>query len=139
SSPQLAEQDYASLGWLVWVGLAFAIVGPLFLTNLLWFTAIHRVGPSRATLFANVQPFVAAVFAALILSERLHWLQIVGGATILAGIILERRWRQARRPGSAQRPRVPDERAEAAVLVGVDPVDGDLDEVGRVAADEGRR
>jgi drug/metabolite transporter (DMT)-like permease len=91
SSPQLAAQDYVSLGWLVWGGLAFAIVGPLFLTNVLWFTAIHRVGPSRATLFANVQPFVAAVFAFLILSEHLHWLQVAGGCTILAGILLERR------------------------------------------------
>jgi drug/metabolite transporter (DMT)-like permease len=94
SSPQIAHQDYGRLGWLVWASLAFAIVGPLFLTNLLWFTAIHRVGPSRATLFANVQPFVAAVFAFLILSEHLHWLQVVGGFTILAGIVLERRWRK---------------------------------------------
>ena len=92
SSPKIAAQDYGSLGGLVWAGLAFAIVGPLFLTNLLWFTAIHRVGPSRATLFANVQPFVAAVFAFLILSEHLHWLQVVGGFTILAGVLLERRW-----------------------------------------------
>jgi drug/metabolite transporter (DMT)-like permease len=95
SSPQLGEQDYASLGWPVWAGLAFAIVGPLFLTNLMWFTIIHRVGPSRATLFGNIQPFVAAVFAFVILSEHLHWLQIVGGFTILAGIVLERRWRGA--------------------------------------------
>jgi len=94
SSPQLAEQDYASLGWLVWVCLAFAIVGPLALTNVLWFTAISRVGPSRATLFANIQPFVAAVFAYLILSEHLHVLQVVGGFTILAGILFERRWRR---------------------------------------------
>jgi len=95
SSPQLAEQDYGSLGWLVWVCLAFAIVGPLALTNVLWFTAIGRVGPSRATLFANIQPFVAAVFAYLILSEHLHVLQVVGGFTILAGILLERRWRRS--------------------------------------------
>jgi drug/metabolite transporter (DMT)-like permease len=95
SSPQIADQDYASLGALVWVGLAFAIVGPLFLTNILWFRSIGIVGPSRATLFANAQPFVAAIFAALILSEHLHWLQIVGGATILAGIVLERRWRRS--------------------------------------------
>jgi drug/metabolite transporter (DMT)-like permease len=59
----------------------------------LWFTAIDRVGPSRATLFANIQPFVAAVFAFLILSEHLHWLQVLGGFTILVGIVLERRWR----------------------------------------------
>jgi drug/metabolite transporter (DMT)-like permease len=94
SSPQLAEQDYGSLGWLVWVCLAFAIIGPLALTNVLWFTAIGRVGPSRATLFANIQPFVAAVFAYLILSEQLHVLQVVGGFTILGGILLERRWRR---------------------------------------------
>jgi drug/metabolite transporter (DMT)-like permease len=137
SSPQIASQDYASLGWLVWVGLAFAIVGPLFLTNLLWFTAVHRVGPSRATLFANVQPFVAAVFAALILSERLHWLQIVGGATILAGIVLERRWRRA--PAAPALGGVSDERAQPAALVRIDPVEADLDEVGRVAAEDGRR
>ena len=79
SSHQLADQDYGSLSNLVWVCLAFAIVGPLFLTNMLWFTAVHRVGPSRATLFANVQPFVAAVFAAVILSEHLSWIQWLGG------------------------------------------------------------
>jgi drug/metabolite transporter (DMT)-like permease len=94
STPQIADQDYASLGALVWVGLAFAIVGPLFLTNILWFKSIGIVGPSRATLFANAQPFVAAIFAALILSEHLHWLQIAGGVTILLGIVLERRWRR---------------------------------------------
>jgi len=94
SSPQLAKQDYGSLGWLVWLSLAFAIVGPLALTNVLWFKAIAQVGPSRATLFANIQPFVAAVFAYLILSEHLHVLQVVGGFTILAGILFERRWRE---------------------------------------------
>jgi drug/metabolite transporter (DMT)-like permease len=93
SSPQIASQDYSSISPLIWACLAFAIVGPLFLTNLLWFTAVHRVGPARATLFANVQPFVAAVFAFLILSEHLHWLEVVGGFTILVGIVLERYWR----------------------------------------------
>ena len=95
SSPQIADQDYASLSLLVWVCLLFAIVGPLFLTNLLWFSAIRKIGPSRATLFANFQPFVAAVFAYLILSESLHWVQVIGGVTILLGIVLERRWRRS--------------------------------------------
>jgi uncharacterized membrane protein len=142
SSPQIASQDYASLSWLVWVGLGFAIVGPLFLTNLLWFTAVHRVGPSRATLFANVQPFVAAVFAALILSERLHWLQIVGGATILVGIVLERQWRRGKgEPMRRREPsgRIPNEGAEPPTLVRIDPVEGDLDQAGRLPSHDSRR
>ena len=55
------------------------MIGPLFLTNILWFTAIDRVGPSRASLFANLQPFFAVVFALLLLSESLQPVEIAGG------------------------------------------------------------
>lgn len=75
---------------LSWIGLGYAVVGPLFLTNLLWFTAIDRVGPSRASLFANLQPFFAVVFALVLLGEHLNGWEIVGGVAILAGIAFER-------------------------------------------------
>src|SRR5438128_1051951 len=55
---QLGSQDWGGVGWLEWVCLGYALLGPLVLTNILWFTAIDRVGPSRATIFANLQPFV---------------------------------------------------------------------------------
>ncbi len=100
SSPQLAEQDYSAPNTLSWLGLAYAIVGPLALTNLLWFTAISRVGPSRASLFANLQPFLGAVFALLLLSEHMSAMQVVGGFLIAAGIVLER----GRRPAVAPIP-----------------------------------
>ncbi len=89
SIPQVASQHF-SFGWLVWLGFGYAIIGPLFLTNILWFTAIDRVGPSRASLFGNLQPFFAVMFAILLLSESLHALEIVGGILIFAGIVLER-------------------------------------------------
>ena len=57
--------------WKMWVAFAFAVVGPLVLTNVLWFTAIDRVGPSRASLFANLQFFLAAVFGVILLSETI--------------------------------------------------------------------
>ena len=87
ASPQLADQSF-DLGAVVWLGFAFAIVGPLVLTNVLWFTAVHRVGPARASLFANLQPFLAAVFALILLSESLSAWQIGGGVLIGAGILL---------------------------------------------------
>jgi drug/metabolite transporter (DMT)-like permease len=88
--PQLAEQRW-DLGVLVWVGFTYAVLGPLVLTNVLWFTAIDRVGPSRATLVTNLQPFLAAVFAVVLLSEELTWLQIAGGVTIGTALVLARR------------------------------------------------
>jgi drug/metabolite transporter (DMT)-like permease len=76
---------------LAFAGFAFAVLGPLVLTNVLWFTAIERVGPSRATLVTNLQPFLAALFAVALLSEELTWLQIAGGIAIGVALLLARR------------------------------------------------
>jgi drug/metabolite transporter (DMT)-like permease len=81
-------------GGLLWLGFAFAVLGPLVLTNVLWFRAIHAVGPSRASLFANLQFFLAAIFAVLMLSESISTVQIVGGLSIAAGILLAPRERR---------------------------------------------
>src|SRR5215203_3933937 len=89
ASPQLGDQSF-DIGWLAWAGFAFAVLGPLVLTNVLWFTAIDEVGPSRASLFANLQPFLAASAALLLLDERLTAVQVVGGLAIAAGIVLAR-------------------------------------------------
>ncbi len=89
-SGQLASQSF-DFGALVWLGFAFAVLGPLVTTNFLWFTAIDRVGPARASLFANLQPFLAAIVALLLLSEHITTLQIVGGLAIGGGIVLASR------------------------------------------------
>lgn len=90
SSLQVADQDYAALDWGVWLGLGYAVVGPLVLTNVLWFTAIRRVGPSHASIFANLLPFVAAILAVLLLDEELTLLQVLGGVLIALGIAVVR-------------------------------------------------
>ncbi|MDX6407558.1 MAG: hypothetical protein QOE13_629 [Gaiellaceae bacterium] len=96
-SRQLEDQSF-HFGPLVWVGFAFAVLGPLVITNLLWFNAIVRVGPSRASLFANLQPFLAALIALALLSEPITTVQIVGGIAIAGGIVL------AWRPGPVPMP-----------------------------------
>jgi drug/metabolite transporter (DMT)-like permease len=93
SIPQVAHQQF-HFGWKVWLGVVYAVIGPLFLTNILWFKAIDRVGPSRASLLGNLQPFFAVFFALVLLSETLHPLEIFGGVLIFVGIALERFWRR---------------------------------------------
>lgn len=88
--PQTRGQRW-DLGWEIWALLVFATVGPLVLTNVLWFRSIHRIGPAKATLAANLQPFVAAVLAVVLLSESLSTLQIAGGVLIGLGILVVRR------------------------------------------------
>jgi drug/metabolite transporter (DMT)-like permease len=88
-SRQVAHESYPG-SWQVWTVFAFAVAGPLVITNVLWFTAIDRVGPSRASLFANLQFFLAAIFGVILLSETITPLQLAGGATNGAAILLSR-------------------------------------------------
>jgi drug/metabolite transporter (DMT)-like permease len=90
--PQVRSQDW-SLGWEVWALLVFATLGPLVLTNELWFRSLDRIGPARATLAANLQPFLGAALAVVLLSETLAPTEIAGGILIGAGILVARRRR----------------------------------------------
>jgi drug/metabolite transporter (DMT)-like permease len=97
---QLVTQNYG-FGTRIWLAYGFAVLGPLVLANLLWFGAIGRVGPARASVFANLQPFLAALFSLLILSESMTRLQVAGGLAIAAGILLTRRPQGDRQPAPA--------------------------------------
>ena len=77
--PQLSSQEW-NLGWTVWLLFAFAVLGPLVVTNELWFRALDRIGPARATLAANLQPFLAAAIAVVLLSETLSLVRARGRA-----------------------------------------------------------
>lgn len=90
ASPQLASMDWGAVTPLGWLCLAYSALVAYTLTNLLWFVAVKRVGTARAAVYANLQPFIGAVFAVLILSETMTALEWLGGAAIAAGIVLSR-------------------------------------------------
>jgi drug/metabolite transporter (DMT)-like permease len=90
AAPQIAREDWGSITTLAWLSLAYTILLSYVLGNALWFTAIHRVGANRASLYANLQPFLGAAFAVLTLGETMGVLQLAGGAVIAAGILLAR-------------------------------------------------
>lgn len=99
--PQTSEQELG-VGWAVWLLLLVATFGPLVVTTILWFRALHQIGPSRATLIANLQPFVAALFALVLLSEQMTMIQAAGGLLIGGGILLARRPQARAAPATAE-------------------------------------
>jgi drug/metabolite transporter (DMT)-like permease len=87
---QVGEQDWDALGGLAWACFFYSLFFSLVFTNIMWFTAIDRVGAARASLYANLQPFLGAFFALVVLSEEMSSLQVAGGLVIGAGILLAR-------------------------------------------------
>ena len=90
SATQLATQDWDEIGSLAWAAFVYSLFFSLVFTNIMWFTAIDRVGAARASLYANLQPFLGAFFALVVLSEEMGALQFAGGFVIGAGILLAR-------------------------------------------------
>jgi drug/metabolite transporter (DMT)-like permease len=93
--PQLAAQDYARITPGGWAALAYLILATGVLTNLLYFTAMGRIGASRAAIYRYLQSFLGVLFAVLLLGELVTAIQMIGGAIVVASVVLSRssrRW-----------------------------------------------
>ncbi|MEO8290007.1 MAG: DMT family transporter [Gaiellaceae bacterium] len=90
---QIRSEDWSQIGGLAWAAFVYSLFFSLVFTNIMWFTAIDKVGAARASLYANLQPFLGAFFALVVLSEEMGALQAAGGLVIGAGILLARRTR----------------------------------------------
>jgi drug/metabolite transporter (DMT)-like permease len=90
AAPTIASEEWSAVTGLAWAGLAYSTLLAFVVTNVFWFRAIEKVGANRASLYSNLQPFLGALFAVLVLGETLGALQIAGGVVIAAGIVLAR-------------------------------------------------
>ncbi len=53
-----------------------------------FFSGLKIIGPVRASLLLNVEPVYTIALAALLLGERLSYIQLIGAALLISGIIL---------------------------------------------------
>jgi drug/metabolite transporter (DMT)-like permease len=88
--PSLVAQQARVVSLPAWAALGYAIVMGSIITNLLFFTAIGRVGPSRAAIYQYLQAFLAVLFAVALLGEQVTAIQLLGGAVVVASVALSR-------------------------------------------------
>jgi drug/metabolite transporter (DMT)-like permease len=93
SGYELVHQSWSSISLRSWAAFSFStfISGGIAFT--LWYQGVQTIGVTRTVVYHYIVPFVAVLFAALFLEERIAFLQIVGGVSILAGVYLVQRER----------------------------------------------
>ncbi|WP_152400426.1 DMT family transporter [Paenibacillus cellulositrophicus] len=84
--------------WLVLIGSALLIQG---LCAVVWNAQIRRVGAATASLFLNLQPFVAMVSGYFILGTPISYMQVAGSVLIICGVILATFQRRSKRTAHA--------------------------------------
>lgn len=72
-------------GWLAVVSIAIICT---VLAILFFFEGLDRVGPVKASVFSTVEPVCTVLLAAVVLGEVITPVRILGGALILAAVLL---------------------------------------------------
>jgi len=71
-----------------WGGIAGVGIVSTFIAIQAFYAGAHRIGAARASLVSTVEPIWTIALAGILFGERLTPLQLVGGALILAGVVI---------------------------------------------------
>jgi drug/metabolite transporter (DMT)-like permease len=80
-------------GHNVWL-ILYAGIPASIVTTFLWMLAIRRIGASQASIFINLMPLFSALIAMAFLGERTALFHLIGGALVLAGVLMAQTFTQ---------------------------------------------
>jgi drug/metabolite transporter (DMT)-like permease len=90
SAPAIASTSWPNVSMRVWGAIIFSGLGALVLAYLCWYRGVRVLGPTRASMYGNLQPLVALLFAWALLHEVPTVMQGLGAASIISGLLLTR-------------------------------------------------
>ena len=88
--PAIVDQDWGQVSARSWVILAYATVGPVYIAYAIWNWAIRHRGIPRTVVYGFLVPVLGGAIAVLALHEPLRVEQVIGGALVLAGLVVTR-------------------------------------------------
>lgn len=86
----ITSVDWGTVSSTVWGAMVYGGLGGLVVAYILWYRGVKVLGPTRTALFANLQPFIALMFAWITLGETPTAWQVTGAVTIVGGVLLTR-------------------------------------------------
>jgi drug/metabolite transporter (DMT)-like permease len=86
----LAATDWSTVGPAAWASLLYASVISMVIAYLFWYRGLRVLGPTRTSIYGNLQPVIAIIVAWAFLNESPTIWQGVGTGTIMTGIYLTR-------------------------------------------------
>ncbi len=92
---------WTPMGWQVWLGIGVLAVVCTYLSRVLMFTALQRLGGSQVTLLVPLETLLTVVWSVMFLGERLTPVQLVGSGLILVSAALAAQRLRRMKAGSA--------------------------------------
>lgn len=87
-----------SASWQAWSAVAFTGICGTAISFVWFYQGVRAIGPARASVFINLVPVFAIALGVVLLGEPLEASTLIGGAIVIAGVLLLNR---PARPGPA--------------------------------------
>lgn len=90
SGPALVATDWHAIPFSAWAAVFYASIVSMVIAYLFWYRGIKLLGPTRTSVYSNIQPVIALAIAWIFLSEVPTLWQTIGATTIISGVLFTR-------------------------------------------------
>lgn len=88
--PAMLRADWSSAPLTLWPAIVYSGIGALFVATAFWYVGLRRLGPTRTSMYSNLQPLFAMAIAWAALGEVPTPWQLIGALLIMSGLLLAR-------------------------------------------------
>lgn len=90
SGPALVATDWLAIPLPAWAAVFYASIVSMVIAYLFWYRGIKLLGPTRTSVYSNIQPVIALAIAWMFLHEVPTLWQTIGATTIISGVLFTR-------------------------------------------------
>ncbi|MEP6730275.1 MAG: DMT family transporter [bacterium] len=90
ATPSLLATKWGAVSNAGWAAVLYSGILALVVAYLFWYRGVRVLGPTRASMYSNLQPLFAMTAAWFVLSESPRATQLAGAACIIGGLLLTR-------------------------------------------------
>lgn len=91
TATDLMATSWSGLTWRTWAAMGYAGLGAIVVAYIIYYHGLKKLGATRTSLYANLQPFVAILVAWQFQNDRPTIWQLMGFICITGGLLLARR------------------------------------------------
>jgi drug/metabolite transporter (DMT)-like permease len=95
AAPGLRALDWMAVRAAAWVALVLSGLLALYVSYMIWYTAVQAIGSTRTSVYSNITPLVAMTVAFIWLGEPITARKLIGAAAVIAGLAVTKLERQA--------------------------------------------
>lgn len=89
-APGILRAGWSAAPAALWPAIVYSGIGALFVATAFWYVGLRRLGPTRTSMYSNLQPLFAMAIAWAALGEVPTQWQTIGALLIMSGLLLAR-------------------------------------------------